>query len=168
MEGVLDELRRRGRIADDGRPDRRTGEARQDGDAELLRGAYRGHHLLGRTLTDSLGTAVAPDVIGEQKAVTRLDRVANRMANTVSAQDRYAEFQTIEQRELGRTVIVLARRPLHFEMVAPAGEFQALITPLGDAQRQFLQGQVGPSTAEENDWPGHGEDSAIRSAAASR
>ena len=46
-------------------PDRRAGEADDDVDTELARGAGGHLHLLGRPLANALGIAVAPDPVGQ-------------------------------------------------------------------------------------------------------
>ena len=47
------------------------------------------------------------------------------------------------------TVTVLLQGPIHLEVVAPARQLQAVITPGGGLPGQGLQGQVGPLAGEE-------------------
>ena len=74
-------------------PDRRAGEAVDDLDAQLLRGAGRVLHLLGGPLADLLGLAVAPDVVGQDQLVPLVDQVADRLADQV-VRDR-PDFQLV-------------------------------------------------------------------------
>ena len=69
-------------------------------DAELLGGADRGHHFLGGPLPHALRVAVAPDVIGQQGLVARVDRIAHRLADAMVAHDRHGQIVPGEQVEL--------------------------------------------------------------------
>ena len=53
---------------------------------------------------------------------------------------------------------VLGRRQrlLHVEMVAPAGEFDAIVAHLFDERGQRGEGEVGPLAGEQGDWTWHG------------
>src|SRR5690606_11255327 len=70
-------------------PDAGAGEAVDDANAELLRGAGGRLHFLGGALVDAIGLAVAPDVGRQDRLMAFVDDVADRLANEVIA-DRVA------------------------------------------------------------------------------
>src|SRR5262245_39861119 len=64
-------------------PDARPGKAVDDAHAELLSGPGGVFHLFGGALVDSVGLAVAPDVLGENGFVPGVDRVEHRLPDEV-------------------------------------------------------------------------------------
>ncbi len=78
------------RIALHAWPKRRAREAGHDADAQFLGRANRGDHFLGGALAHAFGIAVAPDVIGQDALMTRLDAIAHRLTDAMVAQRRPA------------------------------------------------------------------------------
>src|SRR5690606_21271925 len=74
-------------------PDRRTGEAVDHLETELRGGMAGADHLLGGALSDALGLAVAPDVVGQYGLVPFVDGVADRLPDEV-IRDR-EEFEAV-------------------------------------------------------------------------
>ena len=67
------------------------------------------------------------------------NRIADRLSNAVTPQDRYYELMPGQEIEFLLAVVAIAQRPLNFEMIAPAAKFQSLVAPFRGALRQFLQ-----------------------------
>src|SRR5262249_21246023 len=53
-------------------------------------------------------------------------------------------------------VAVILERLLHVEMIAPAREFDSIVTPLAGFLADHFQGQVGPLACEQGDGSSHG------------
>ena len=100
--------------------------------------------------------AVAPDVIGHEVAVAVVDEVADGLADAVVAEDRRFEFVPAKHLEFRRGVVALAEGTRDLEMVAEAGEVEAVVPELGGLGREFFERQVGPGAGEQEDGSGHG------------
>ena len=137
-------------------PDGGAGEAHDGLDAEPLRRPRGQLHLLGRPLTHALRVAVAPDVRGQDRLVPRVDRVvADGLALEVVGDRVDLEAVLLEQVQLALDVgVVLGRLP-RVEVVAPAGDLQAVVAPLGRQAGDLLEGQVGPLAGEQRDRSCH-------------
>src|SRR5205814_232385 len=61
----------------------------------------------------------------------------------------------VEDIPTGPRVLRLCEGALHLEVVAPAGEFEAVEAPRFRLLRERLQRQVRPLPREECDWPAH-------------
>jgi len=137
-------------------PDRRSGEPDHGLHAEL-RGQPRGQlHFLGGTLAHALRVAVAPHLCRQDVAVALIDRVvADRLALQVVRDRPDLEAVLLEQCELALDVAVLIPAP-RVEVVAPAGDLEAVVAPPGGELRHLLEGQVGPLAGEQGDGACHG------------
>ena len=120
-------------------------------DAERGRGARRVRHPLGRALPDALGVAVAVDLRGEDAAVPVVDRVADGLADEVRAERPDAEAVLLQQAADGLRVAGIGDRPVDLEVVAPAGELEAVVAPARDLRRELRDRQIGPLAGEERD-----------------
>ena len=136
-------------------PDGRAGEAGHDLDAEPRGGPRRVLHLLGGPLPDALRVAVAPDVLGQDALVARVDRVADGLADEVRADRPAVEPVALEQLALRAAVAVVAKRLVDLEVVAPAGELEAVEVPLAALGGELLERQVRPLAGEQRDWSCH-------------
>src|SRR2546423_37053 len=103
-------------------PDRGAGEAVDLRDAELRRRARRVLHALGRPLSDAVGFAVAPDLGREDRTVPHVDRVADRLADEVSAEREAVQMVALEDLLDRAGVVALGKRAVDLEVIAPAGE----------------------------------------------
>ena len=137
-------------------------------DAEPLRRPRRHLHLLGRALPHALGVAVAPDPVGQDRPVPLVDRVvADGLALEVVGDRPDLEAVLLQQVELALDVRVVLRGPPHVEVVAPAGDLEAVVPPLGRRARHIsLERQVGPLAGEQGDGSGHGVPFSVSSPAA--
>src|SRR5262249_11204250 len=106
------------------------------------------HHLLGGALLYAVGHTVAPDVIGKDALVARLDPIADRLADTMIAQDRRRQIVPPEQVELLWTIVRVAEGALHLEMIAPASQVEPLIAPFAGFLGQLIKGQIRPLTGK--------------------
>src|SRR5665647_2432613 len=137
-------------------PDRRAGEPDHGLHTQPRRGARGELHLLGGALPHALRVAVAPHVVREHVAVPLIDRVVTDGLTLEVVGDRvHLQVVPLEQVELALDVgVVLGALP-GVQVVAPAGELQTLIAPLGRQPCDLLEGQVRPLTGEQRDRSCH-------------
>ena len=136
-------------------PDRRAGEAGHDLDAEL-RGRPGGVlHPLGGAAADALGVAVAPDLGRQDGAVALVDRVADGLADEVVADRPAAQAVALEQLAAAGDVAGVAQRLGDVEVVAPAGELEAVEAPAAAALGELGEREVGPLAGEQRDGTCH-------------
>ncbi len=129
-------------------PDRAAGEAVDDADAELLGRPGGVDHVLRSPLLDAFRLAVAPDLGREDGLVTLVDVVADALADQVVRDGEHLQPVLVEHRPLGLAVLVVLEGLVDLEVVAPAGQFQAVIAPALGLLRQDLQRQVRPLSRE--------------------
>ena len=138
-------------------PDGGSGEARDDVHPEPGRGPRRVLHLLGGPPAHALLVSVAADVRGQGGLVAGVyERVADGLADEVVADGVAFEAVLREQATLLLDVIVFREGLPHLEVVAPAGELQAVVAHLLGEWGQLLERQVGPLPGEQGDWSCHG------------
>ena len=65
------------------------------------------------------------------------------------------QLVAFQQVALCRAVAVFGQRPLHVEVIAPAGQFQAVVAKLGRLAGQVLQGKIGPLTGKQRERASH-------------
>src|SRR5690606_30129085 len=139
-----------------GVPDGRAGEPDDGLDAELGRGPRGVLHLLGGALPYAFGVAVAPDARGQDPLVPLVDRVvADGLPDEMVGDRPDLEVVLLQRLQLARDVGVVGQGLVHLEVVAPAGDLQAVVAPFRGEPADLLDRQVGPLTGEQRDWPGH-------------
>ncbi len=89
----------------------------------------------------------------------RLDAIADCLANPMIAEHQERQIVAGQQIELVLAVIVVAQRPLHFEVIAPAAQLQPLIAPVVELLREFFERQMRPLSAKEQHRPRHASSS---------
>src|SRR3954454_3984138 len=136
-------------------PDRRAGEPRDDANPELRGGAGRVLHPLGGAQPHALGLAVSPDLGRQHAAVAVVDRVAYRLTDEVVAYRPALQPVALEELAAASSVARLGQRPINFEMIAPAREFQAIVAPGRTLRGNIVERQVGPLAGEERDRSRH-------------
>lgn len=130
-------------------PDRGTGETVDHLDPHCLGRGGGLLHLLGGPPAHLLWFAVAPDLWGEDGLVPLVDQVADRLAHQVVADGPDLEAVLGQDIVAALAVAVLFKGLVHLEVVAPAGQFQAVVPPFAGHLGQLLQGQVGPLAGKE-------------------
>lgn len=151
-----DHLRRDGREAVEEMPDARACEAVDDFDAEIFRGARGEFEFGGGAFVDAFRVAVTPDVRREDALVALVNVVADRLADEVGGDGE--KFQAVFRKNLvaAGAIVGVGRGFLHIAMVAPTGEFQAVVAEVFGFFRDVVEGEVGPLSSEECDGTGHG------------
>src|SRR5690606_24632658 len=135
---------------DDGAHVERVGEAR----GQL--------HLLGGPPAHALGLPVAPHPLGQDPLVPHVDGViADRLALEVVGDRPHLQPVALEQLELALDVAGLVPAP-GVEMIAPAGELEAVVPPAGGEARDLFERKIGPLAGEERDRTRHGSSSVDR------
>ena len=159
LETVVDHLGRNGRERIQQRPDARSGEAVDHADAQLLRGLRGVDHVLRRPGIDLRRLAVAPYVRRQNRLVTLVDVVQHRLADQVVADGEHLEVVLFQQFAFLGAVVVLVEGLIDLEVIAPAGQFQPVVSEAAAFSSQFGQGQVGPLARKYRDRSSHVESS---------
>jgi hypothetical protein len=84
--------------------------------------------------------------------VARVDRVADRLADEVRPDRPAAQAVALEKVTLGLAIAVVAQCLVYLEVVAPAGELEAVEAPLSALGCELLERQVRPLAGEQRDW----------------
>ena len=139
----------------DGLPDRRPGEAVDRLHAELRGDAGGVLQVLRGALPHALRVAVAPDPVRQDVAVPLVDRVvAHRLAGQV-IRDR-VDLQPVALEDVEPALHVLRVVPTRdVEVVAPAGDLEAVVAPLAGESGHLFERQVGPLAGEQSDRTRH-------------
>ena len=122
---------------------------------EFPGGAGGGLHLFGGALADTFGFAVAPDIGGQNGLVPFVNQIAHGLADEVVGNGVAREAVFGEERPFLFGVIGFGEGAIHFKVVAPAGEFHAVVTHFFDERQQFREGKVSPLSGEKCDWSWH-------------
>ena len=85
----------------------------------------------------------------------RVDRIGDALADEMRADRPAAEAVPLEQVALRLHVVRLGDRPVDLEVVAPAGELDAVEAPLLQLADEQLERQVGPLAGEQGDGTCH-------------
>ena len=137
-------------------PDRRAGEAGDDLDAELRRGARGVLHPLRGALPHALGIAVAPDL-----RVGRTPLWRSSIGSHTAWPTRWlpiaqhAEAVALEQLAPAGGVAGVAHRLGDVEVVAPAGQLEPVEAPARRLRGEVVERQVGPLAGEQRDGSAH-------------
>jgi hypothetical protein len=127
------------------------GEAVDGGHAEAAGRAGGGDHLVGGAAAHALGVAVAPHARGEDALVAAVHGVAHRLAHEVVAHRVHLEAVRGQAVAQPVAVVVLGERAPDVEVVAPAGELEAVVAPARGLGGERVEGHVGPLAGEERD-----------------
>ena len=136
-------------------PGRRAGEAGDRRHAEPRRGAGGVLELVGGALADALGVAVAPHVGRDDALVAGVDRIADRLADEVVADRPDVQAVALEQLAPLAAVGVVGERGVDVEVVAPAGELEAVEAPGAGLRGELGEREVGPLAGEQRDGSWH-------------
>ena len=136
-------------------PDRGAGEAVDLRHTELRGGTSRVLHSLRRPCPDALRLAVAVDVRRQDRLVTLVDAVADRLPDEMRADRPDAEPVLLEELASAVCVAAVGDRLLDLEVVAPAGELEAVEAPARAAGGKLGKREVGPLAGEQGDGTGH-------------
>ncbi len=101
-------------------------------DAEIFRGVRGLDHFLRGALLDFLRLAVAPDMRGQNRLVPLIDGIADGLADEV-ARDGPGLQAVLGKKRVAVVAIFFVLRLGDVEMIAPAGEFKAVV-----AERSWL------------------------------
>jgi hypothetical protein len=87
--------------------------------------------------------------------VALVDPVTHGLADEVIADGEHLEPVLLEDVAAGAHVPVVAQRLVDLEVIAPAGELEAVETPRRRFSGDGLERKVGPLSGEECDWSWH-------------
>jgi hypothetical protein len=102
----------------------------------------------GGSLADSFGVAVAVDCGREDCGVAFVDGIANCLTDEVIGYREAREIVFLEKLPTSLHVAVFIEGFLDIEMVAPTGEFNAIVAHVFDFGEKFGKRKVGPLAGE--------------------
>ena len=154
LEPGVDHLGRRGRERVEQVPDGAAREAVHHVHAEALRRPGGLLHRLGRAPPHPFRVPVAPNALGEDAFVPRVDAVADGLAHEVARDGEDLKVVLLQGLPLGRAVGLV--RFVHLEVIAPAGQLEAVVSEFLGLLAEGLEGQVRPLSGEEGHGSSHG------------
>jgi hypothetical protein len=110
-------------------PDRAAGKTVDDFNAELLCGLRGIDNTFGRPLANTLGVAVTPDVLRQNRLVTFIDIIADGLAYKMRRDCKDLQTVVYKKLTLGLAITIITKSLIDFEVVAPAGQFKPIIAP---------------------------------------
>ena len=119
-------------------------------------GAGGGGHFDGGALAHAFRLAIAPDVGWQNSLVPFVDQIADRLADEMAGNGVAGEAVFGEQGPFLFGVFGFSEGAIHLEMIAPAGEFHAVITHFFDEREQFGERKIGPLAGEKSNGSWHG------------
>ncbi len=136
-------------------PDTAAGETVDDSDTEVLGSLGGPHHFFLGPFPHAIGLAVAPDMWRQDRFVPGIDVVADRLAGQVIAD--CPAFQAVSGEDLVSPVAVgLVLGALDdVKMIAPTGEFQAVVTELLGLCTHGFKIQIGPLAGKQGNGSCH-------------
>ena len=136
-------------------PDRRAGEAVHHRHAQLLGRPGGSLDFLGGPLVDAGRIAVAPHMRRQDRLMSLVDAVADRLADEVAGDGVDREVIPFERVAFGRAVAALLEGAGDIEVITPAGQFQALVAKLAGLAGEIFQRHIGPLAGEQRDGTRH-------------
>src|SRR5688500_12965227 len=125
-------------------PDARAGEPVDHADPESLGGPGRVLEFFGRPLVDAVRLAVPPHVLRQDRLVSLVDEYAYPLAYEMRRNSVALKAALAQQLPLPPAIAVISQGLVHFEMIPPAGQLDAVVAEfLGLAGHRF-QRQIGP------------------------
>src|SRR3990172_1982079 len=125
-------------------PDRAARETVYNPNAQFLRSLRRIDNALRRTLLHPFRLSVAPNIRRQDRFVTAVNIIANRLADQMSRNRKNLQPVLLQQLTLRLAVPVVRKRLINLEVVSPASQLKTVITPGGSLLRQLRQGQIRP------------------------
>jgi hypothetical protein len=122
---------------------------------ELARGLGGVDHLAGGALADALRLAVAPDIRRQDGLVAGVDVVADGLADQVAGDGKAAQAVSIENVPALLAMLLILQGLIDVKMVAPAGQFQAVIPEHAGLGAELFKGHIRPLAGEEGDVASH-------------
>ena len=132
-------------------PDRGSGEACDDLDAEICRGTGAFLHLLDRPFAFCVcfsGESGGSETVGSGIIIG----IAGQLTREVIADRPDFEFVFLQGIKKFFAVFFVCRRLVDIEVVAGSGEFESLISPGGSFSRHCFQRKIRPLSSKESDW----------------
>src|SRR5581483_761950 len=132
-------------------PDAAARKAIDDLHTELGRCACCILHFLGSTLTDAFGLAVAPDARRQDALVPLVDDgITDALTDQVGADRKTLKAVLFQNIAAAADIAVAFQGLVYLEVIAPAGQFQAVVAPAFHFFRPRVQRQVGPLPGEKS------------------
>ena len=136
-------------------PDAGTSETVDDTDTQFLSRTGGVFHLFDGSMSDPFRLAVAPDVRRKDGFVASIDIVEYRLANQVVRNGEDLQVVLFQQFSLPSTISIVGKCFIDFKMIAPAGEFDAVIPKVLGFFAEIFELQVGPLAGKQGNRTTH-------------
>ena len=84
-----------------------------------------------------------------------VDQIADGLADEVRGDGIGAQAMGLEDVPAGFAIAFVLGRLIDFKMIAPAGEFDAVVAEAFGLAANFIEAQVGPLPGKKCDWTSH-------------
>ncbi len=155
FEAFVDHRRRDGRKAVEQVPNARTGEAVDDADSQLPGGPGGVFHGLGCPGIHARRIAIAPDVRRQDRLMAGVDRVQHRLAHQVVADGKDLQAVPLQDSPLTAAIARIRQGLVHLEVIAEAGQLEAVESERPGQRGQGFQRKVGPLAGTQCDRTCH-------------
>ena len=100
---------------------------------------------------DGFGFAIAPDIGREDALVAFVDEVADGLADEVVGNRVTGEAVVGKQFPFFLHIGLAGGSGIDIEVIAPAGEFEAVVAHFIGKRREFFEREIGPLAGEQRD-----------------
>ena len=84
-----------------------------------------------------------------------VDPIGHSLAHQVVADGKALQTVFVEDVPTALNVVIVLHGLVNFEMIAPAGDLDAVVAKRFSLLAEGVKGQIGPLAAEKSDWPCH-------------
>jgi hypothetical protein len=87
--------------------------------------------------------------------MTFVDVVTDRLADQVSANRVALQIVARQHLSFSAAISIVGNRLVDFEMVAPTGQFDTVVSEIGHHAAEVVNRKIGPLASKECDWTRH-------------
>ena len=117
-------------------------------DTKFLGSASGVIEFFNRPFVDPIRIAVSPNVLGKNRLMTFVDVIEDSLSYKVGADGVALEFVTVQQFPLLLDIVVICQCLVDFEMVAPACEFDSIVSEFMGHPCHGFDRQISPLASE--------------------
>ena len=117
-------------------------------DTKFLGSASGVLEFFNRPFVDPIRIAVSPNVLGKNRLMTFVDVIEDSLSYKVGADGVALEFVTVQQFPLLLDIVVICQCLVDFEMVAPACEFDSIVSEFMGHPCHGFDRQISPLASE--------------------
>jgi hypothetical protein len=112
-------------------------------------------HVFSGTLANAFGFAISPDVGGQDTFVAFVDVITDPLTSKVVGDSIAIEPVRVEKFPLFHDIRVVGKGGNNIKVIAPTGEFYAIVAHGFDLGKEIGERNIGPLAGEKCDGSGH-------------